>query len=136
LAAKPTPQDDKKAKDDKAAANDNNGDDGTIAIDDFARVDLRVARIAGAEQVEGADKLLRLTLDVGELGQRQVFAGIKSSYDPAVLEGRLTVMIANLAPRKMRFGLSEGMVLAAGGDAGGPYLLQPDEGAEPGMKIR
>jgi len=108
----------------------------TIEIGDFAKVDLRVARIAGAEHVEGADKLLKLTLDVGELGQRQVFAGIKSAYAPEKLEGRLTVMIANLAPRKMRFGVSEGMVLAAGGDAGGPFLMWPDEGATPGMKIK
>jgi len=108
----------------------------TIEIGDFAKVDLRVARIASAEHVEGADKLLKLTLDVGELGQRQVFAGIKSAYAPEKLEGRLTVMIANLAPRKMRFGVSEGMVLAAGGDAGGPFLMWPDEGATPGMKIK
>ena len=108
--------------------------DDTIAIDDFAKIDLRVARIERAESVEGADRLLRLTLDVGdEIGRRQVFAGIKAAYDPARLEGRLTVMIANLAPRTMRFGVSEGMVLAAG-DA--PYLLRPDEGAEPGMKIK
>jgi len=108
----------------------------TIEIGDFAKVDLRVARIASAEHVEGADKLLKLTLDVGELGQRQVFAGIKSAYAPEKLEGRLTVMIANLAPRKMRFGVSEGMVLAAGGDAGGPFLMWPDEGATPGMRIK
>ncbi|NNC23592.1 methionine--tRNA ligase [Salinisphaera sp. USBA-960] len=112
-----------------SASDDNN----TIQIDDFAKVDLRVARVAGAESVEGADKLLKLTLDVGDLGQRQVFAGIKPSYDPADLEGRLTVMVANLAPRKMRFGTSEGMVLAAGDQ---PYLLAPDSGAEPGMPIK
>src|SRR5690606_20374476 len=85
----------------------------TISIDEFAKIDLRVARIVKAEHVEGADKLLRLTLDVGALGQRQVFAGIRSAYDPARLEGRLTVLVANLAPRKMKFGVSEGMVLAA-----------------------
>lgn len=105
----------------------------TIEIDDFAKVDLRVARIASAEHVEGADKLLKLTLDVGELGQRQVFAGIKSAYAPETLEGRLTVMIANLAPRKMRFGVSEGMVLAAGES---PHLLSPDDGARPGDRIK
>ena len=106
-----------------------------IRIDDFMRIDLRVARIERAEQVEGADKLLRLTLDLG--GQtRQVFAGIRAAYDPAKLEGRLTVMVANLKPRKMRFGLSEGMVLAAGGDDGGPFLLSPDSGAEPGMRVK
>ncbi len=111
-------------------------EDGTIGIDDFTKVDLRIARIAAAEHVEGADKLLRLTLDVGELGQRQVFAGIKSAYDPATLVDRLTVMVANLAPRKMKFGLSEGMVLAASGDAGGPFLLAPDAGAAPGMRVK
>ena len=107
-----------------------------ITIDDFAKVDLRIARIANAEHVEGADKLLKLTLDVGMLGTRQVFAGIKSAYDPEKLKGRLTVVVANLAPRKMKFGLSEGMVLAASGDAPGLYLLSPDSGAEPGMKVK
>ena len=97
--------------------------------------DLRVARIVQAEHVEGADKLIRVQLDVGALGQRQVFAGIKSAYDPAALEGRLTVMVANLAPRKMRFGLSEGMVLAAG-DGKGIFLLSPDDGAAPGMRVK
>ena len=108
----------------------------TITIDDFAKVDLRIARIANAEHVEGADKLLKLTLDVGALGTKQVFAGIKSAYDPETLKGRLTVMVANLAPRKMKFGLSEGMVLAASGDGPGLYLLSPDSGAEPGMKVK
>jgi methionyl-tRNA synthetase len=107
-----------------------------ISIDDFSKIDLRVARITMAEHVEGADKLLRLTLDVGALGTRQVFAGIKSAYDPEALKGRLTVMVANLAPRKMKFGLSEGMVLAASGDAPGLYLLAPDSGAQPGMKVK
>jgi methionyl-tRNA synthetase len=107
-----------------------------ISIDDFSKIDLRVARITMAEHVEGADKLLRLTLDVGALGTRQVFAGIKSAYDPEALKGRLTVMVANLAPRKMKFGLSEGMVLAASGEAPGLYLLAPDSGAQPGMKVK
>jgi methionyl-tRNA synthetase len=107
-----------------------------IKIDDFAKIDLRIARIANAEHVEGADKLLKLTLDVGSLGTKQVFAGIKSAYDPETLKGRLTVMVANLAPRKMKFGMSEGMVLAASGDAPGLFLLSPDSGAEPGMKIK
>ncbi|MGD9787531.1 MAG: methionine--tRNA ligase [Sulfuricellaceae bacterium] len=107
-----------------------------ISIDDFAKVDLRIARIAAAEHVEGADKLLRLTLDVGELGTRQVFAGIKSAYAPEKLVGRLTVMVANLAPRKMKFGLSEGMVLAASGSEPGLFILSPDEGAQPGMKVK
>ncbi len=106
----------------------------TISIEEFKRVDLRIARIAGAERVEGADKLLRLTLDLG--GEtRTVFAGIKSSYDPAGLAGRLTVVVANLAPRKMKFGVSEGMVLAASGEGPGIYLLSPDSGAAPGMKV-
>jgi methionyl-tRNA synthetase len=110
--------------------------DATINIDDFAKIDLRIARIANAEHVEGADKLLKLTLDVGSLGTRQVFAGIKSAYDPAALIGKLTVVVANLAPRKMKFGLSEGMVLAASGDAPGLFLLSPDSGAQPGMKVK
>lgn len=107
-----------------------------ISTDDFTKIDLRIARIAAAEHVEGADKLLRLTLDVGELGTRQVFAGIKSAYDPATLVGRLTVVVANLAPRKMKFGMSEGMVLAASGDAPGLYILSPDSGAQPGMRVK
>jgi methionyl-tRNA synthetase len=110
-----------------------------ISIDDFAKVDLRIARIANAEHVEGAAKLLKLTLDVGPLGTRQVFAGIKSAYDPATLVGRLTVMVANLAPRKMKFGLSEGMVLAASdpeGKTAGLFLLSPDSGATPGMQVK
>lgn len=108
-----------------------------IDFDDFAKVDLRIVRIAKAEYVEGADKLLRLTLDLG--GEtRNVFAGIRSAYAPEALEGRLTVMVANLAPRKMRFGVSEGMVLAAGGGSDendGIYLLSPDSGAEPGQRV-
>ena len=108
----------------------------TITIDQFTAVDLRIARIAAAEAVPEADKLLRLQLDLGALGTRQVFAGIKSAYDPATLVGRLTVMVANLAPRKMRFGMSEGMVLAASDERGGPFLLAPDAGAEPGMRVK
>jgi methionyl-tRNA synthetase len=105
-----------------------------IEFPDFARVDLRVARIARAELVEGADKLLRLELDLG--GEtRQVFAGIRGHYEPGELDGRLTIMVANLAPRKMRFGVSEGMVLAASQGDGRPYLLSPDSGAEPGMRV-
>jgi methionyl-tRNA synthetase len=107
-----------------------------ISIDDFSKVDLRVARIAEAGAVEGADKLLRLQLDLGSLGTRQVFAGIKKAYDPDALVGKLTVCVANLAPRKMKFGLSEGMVLAASDESGGPCLLWPDEGARPGMRIK
>ena len=111
----------------------------TISIDEFGKIDLRVARIAAAEHVEGAEKLLKLTLDVGSLGTRQVFAGIKSAYDPATLVGRLTVMVANLTPRKMKFGLSEGMVLAASdgdGKTPGLFLLSPDSGATAGMKVK
>jgi methionyl-tRNA synthetase len=110
-----------------------------ISIDDFMSVDLRIARISEANQVEGADKLVRLLLDIGPLGTRQVFAGIKSAYDPATLVGRLTVMVANLAPRKMKFGLSEGMVLAASdpdGQVPGIFLLSPDSGAQPGMRVK
>jgi methionyl-tRNA synthetase len=108
----------------------------TITIDDFAKVDLRIARIVAADAVDGADKLVKLTLDVGEAKHRTVFAGIKSAYAPADLVGRLTPMVANLAPRKMRFGLSEGMVLAASGDGPGIYLLAPDDGATPGMHVK
>ena len=108
---------------------------GTISIDDFAKLDLRVARIAAADAVEGADKLLKLTLDVGG-STRIVFAGIKSAYDPAQLVGRHAVVVANLAPRKMRFGTSEGMILAASGDGPGLFLVSPDSGAEPGMRVK
>jgi len=107
----------------------------TIAFEDFAKVDLRVARIIKAEAVEGADKLLQLSVDLGD-ETRNIFAGIKAAYDPAKLEGRLTVVVANLAPRKMRFGVSEGMVLAAGPGGKDIFLLTPDDGARPGMKIK
>lgn len=106
------------------------------SIDDFAKVDLRVAKIVAAAPVEGADKLLSLTLDIGGGVTRQVFSGIKAAYQPEDLVGRLTVMIANLAPRKMKFGLSEGMVLAAGPGGKEIYLLEPDTGATPGQRIR
>ncbi len=107
----------------------------TIDFDTFARLDLRIARIVKAEAVEKADKLLQLTLDIG--GEtRNVFAGIKSAYAPEDLEGRLTVMVANLEPRKMRFGLSEGMVLAAGPGGKDLFILSPDDGAEPGMRVK
>jgi methionyl-tRNA synthetase len=110
--------------------------DDCIKIDDFAKVDLRIAKIVNAEHVEGADKLLKLTLDIGEDKTRQVFAGIKSAYDPATLVGRLTIMVANLAPRKMKFGMSEGMVLAASDETGGPFIMSPDDGAKPGMRVK
>jgi methionyl-tRNA synthetase len=106
-----------------------------ITVDDFAKIDLRIARIAKAETVEGADKLLQLTLDLGD-GQRTVFAGIRSAYAPEALVGRLTVVVANLKPRKMRFGTSEGMVLAAGPGGQEIFLLSPDTGAQPGMKVK
>ncbi|MCL4747169.1 MAG: methionine--tRNA ligase [Burkholderiaceae bacterium] len=113
---------------------------GVLSIDDFAKVELRVARIVAAQAVEGSDKLLRLTLDCGEDTPRTVFAGIKSAYSPESLVGRHTVMVANLAPRKMKFGVSQGMVLAAGFDdpaqGEGLFLLEPDEGAASGMRVR
>ncbi len=109
--------------------------DDTISIDDFMKVDLRIARVEKAEPVEGADKLLALTLDVGD-GRRQVFAGIKAAYEPGSLVGRHVVVVANLAPRKMRFGVSEGMVLAAGPGGSEIFLLSPDDGAEPGMRVK
>ncbi len=106
-----------------------------ISIDDFAKIDLRIAKIIHAEAVPEAKKLLKLTLDIG-FEQRQVFAGIKSAYEPEALIGKLTVMVANLAPRKMRFGMSEGMVLAAGPGGNDLYILSPDEGATPGMRVK
>jgi methionyl-tRNA synthetase len=111
-----------------------------ISIDDFSKVDLRVAKIVNCEHVEGAGKLLRLTLDVGEGRTRNVFSGIKSAYKPEDLIGKLTVMVANLAPRKMKFGVSEGMVLCASAADEkadpGLYVLEPIAGAKPGMRIR
>jgi methionyl-tRNA synthetase len=106
-----------------------------ISIDDFAKVDLRIARIIEAAPVEGADKLVRLVVDLGT-ERRTVFAGIRQAYAPEALVGRLTVVVANLAPRKMRFGTSEGMVLAAGPGGSDIFLLSPDTGAEPGMKVK
>lgn len=113
------------------------GDDiaATIEFDDFAKIDLRIVEIIKAEHVDGADKLLRLELDLGG-DKRQVFAGIKSAYQPEELVGRLTVMVANLAPRKMRFGLSEGMVLAAGPGGEEIFILSPDNGAQAGMRVK
>ena len=139
-------QSDKKADNavDKKQDAQTTAENAPISIDDFSKVDLRIAKIVNAEHVEGADKLIRLQLDIGETenGQpkcRQVFAGIKSAYEPAQLIGRLTVMVANLAPRKMKFGLSEGMVLAASdteGQTAGLYILSPDTGAQPGMRVK
>jgi methionyl-tRNA synthetase len=107
-----------------------------ISIDDFGKLDLRIARIVSAALVEGADKLLQLTVDLGEGKTRNVFAGIRSAYDPKQLAGRLTVVVANLAPRKMKFGLSEGMVLAAGPGGKDLFILSPDSGAQPGMRVK
>lgn len=119
----------------EATAEANDAEPKHINIDDFAKVELKVAKIIAADFVEGADKLLQLTLDVGD-HQRQVFSGIREAYDPADLVGRLTVVVANLAPRKMRFGVSEGMVLAAGPGGSNIFLLSPDSGAEPGMDVK
>jgi methionyl-tRNA synthetase len=107
-----------------------------ISIDDFLRVDLRVAKVLSAELVAGADKLLKLALDVGELGHRSVFAGIRAAYEPNSLVGRLIVVVANLEPRKMRFGVSEGMMLAAGPGGKEIFVLSPDSGAAPGMRVK
>ena len=106
-----------------------------INIKDFAKVELRVAKIVKAEGKEEADKLIKLHLDVGDLGERTVFAGIKSAYDPENLNGRHVVLVANLEPRKMKFGVSEGMVLASS-DEGSIYLISPDEGAKPGQLVK
>jgi methionyl-tRNA synthetase len=107
-----------------------------ISIDDFLRVDLRVARVLDAGLIDGADKLLQLRLDVGELGERLIFAGIRTAYDPKSLVGRLIVVVANLEPRKMRFGTSEGMLLAAGPGGADIFVLSPDTGATPGMRVK
>lgn len=128
-SAKPSNKKSHEKKNDKNAIAD------TISFEDFAKVDLRVAQIVEANFVEGADKLLQLTLDLGEYGQRQVFSGIKSAYSPEQLKGRLTIVVANLAPRKMTFGISEGMVLAAGPGGKDIWLLEPHEGAKPGLRV-
>jgi methionyl-tRNA synthetase len=107
-----------------------------ISIDDFLRIDLRVAKILTAELIAGADKLLKLRIDVGELGEREIFAGIRAAYDPTALVGRLVVVVANLEPRKMRFGISEGMMLAAGPGGKDIFALSPDSGATPGMRVK
>ena len=106
-----------------------------INIDQFAEIDLRVAEIKAASHVDGADKLLQLTLDVGDLGERNVFAGIKKAYDPESLVGKMVILVSNLEPRKMKFGLSEGMVLASSDDEG-IYLISPDSGATPGLRVK
>jgi methionyl-tRNA synthetase len=106
-----------------------------ITLEDFAKLDLRVAKIVRAEALEGADKLVKLTLDLGG-STRLVFAGIKPAYAPEQLEGKLAVVVANLAPRKMKFGVSEGMILAASGEGAGIFLVSPDAGAQPGMRVK
>ena len=111
-------------------------DSNLINIKDFAKVELRVAKIVKAEGIEEADKLIKLHLDVGDLGERTVFAGIKSAYDPESLNGRHVVLVANLEPRKMKFGVSEGMVLASSNDEGSIYLISPDEGSKPGQLVK
>ena len=114
----------------------NEEDNNIIQIDDFMKVDLRVAKVEEASYVEGADKLLAIKLNLGDLGTKNVFAGIKSAYKPAELKGKLVVMVYNLAPRKMKFGVSEGMILAASDSDGGIFVLSPDSGAQPGQKIK
>ncbi len=106
-----------------------------IEIDDFLKINLRVAQVESAEAVEEADKLIKLNLDLGRLGKKQVFAGIKKYYDPADLVGKLVICVANLKPRKMRFGLSEGMILAASTEDSGVFIVSPDNGSKPGMKV-
>jgi methionyl-tRNA synthetase len=128
------------AKADQTSEQDNTGFEPTIEFPDFAKVDLRIAAIVAAEQVEGADKLLRLKLDLGkdnngETIERTVLSGIKSAYAPEDLVGKLTVVVANLAPRKMKFGVSEGMILAAGPGGKEIWLLSPDSGATPGLRV-
>ena len=114
----------------------NEEENNIIQIDDFIKIDLRVARVKEVSNVEDADKLLSLKLDLGNLGTKNVFAGIKSAYEPSQLKDKLVVMVYNLAPRKMRFGVSEGMILAASDSEGGIFVLSPDSGAQPGQKIK
>ncbi len=136
-AASPTPPASAKATAAKVApAPAADGPAPTISIEEFGKVDLRIARVDSAELVEGADKLLKLGVDLGGDGKRTIFAGIRSAYEPAQLVGRFVVVVANLAPRKMRFGTSEGMVLAAGPGGKDVFLVSPDAGGEPGMKVK
>jgi len=107
-----------------------------ITIEDFIKLDLRIARVKSAESVEEADKLLKLELDLGPLGKKTVFAGMKQAYEPESLINKMVVCVNNLKDRKMRFGTSEGMILAAGDDEIGIFILSPDQGAEPGMQVR
>ena len=107
-----------------------------ITIEDFIKLDLRIARVKKAESVEEADKLLKLELDLGPLGCKTIFAGMKQTYKPESLINKMVVCVNNLKDRKMRFGTSEGMILAAGDDEIGIFILSPDQGAEPGMQVR
>ena len=107
-----------------------------ITIEDFMKLDLRVAKVNTAEAVEEADKLLKLELDLGELGNKTVFAGMKQAYEPEELINKMVICVNNLKHRKMRFGTSEGMILAAGDDEIGIFIISPDQGAEPGMQVR
>ena len=117
--------------------NDENSNDmNTIDIKQFSDVELRVAKIMSAEDIEEADKLIKLTLSVGELGQKTVFAGIKSAYSKEELADKMVVLVYNLAPRKMKFGISEGMVLASSDDEGGIFLISPDKGAKEGQRVK
>lgn len=134
-ADKPAVEKKAEKKKEKTTKADPNALAAEIEFDDFAKVDLRIAKISKAEYVEGADKLLRLELDLGELGSRQVFSGIRAAYEPEQLTGKLTVVVANLKARQMKFGLSEGMVLAAGPGGKDLWLLEPHAGAQPGMRI-
>ena len=137
LAAAPAPATPAKNVEEKPAATQESNAPTFIGIDDFAKLDLRIGKVLVCEFVEGSDKLLRFELDAGELGKRQIFSGIRGSYgEPEKLVGRSVVFIANLAPRKMRFGLSEGMILSAGFDGGALALLDADSGAQPGMPVR
>lgn len=135
LEAAPTEKKKVKKSSDKKSKETGNMENELIDFEDFAKVDLRIARIVKAEHIEGAEKLLRLTLDIGT-ETRNVFAGIKSAYSPEDLEGKLTVMVANLKPRKMKFGVSEGMVLAAGPGGKDLWIMEPHAGAQPGMKVK
>tara|TARA_Y100000590_G_scaffold381020_1_gene449815 strand:+ start:216 stop:548 length:333 start_codon:yes stop_codon:yes gene_type:complete len=107
-----------------------------ININNFAKIDLRIARIKNAHMVEEAEKLIKLELDLGDLGLKTVFAGIKKAYSPEDLKDKLVVCVNNLKPREMRFGISEGMILAAGDDDIGIFIISPDEGAKPGMQVK
>jgi methionyl-tRNA synthetase len=136
-AANKKPKESGKSMSEKVAGNETAAAPTTIAMDDFARLDLRIGKVSACEFVDGSDKLLRFELDAGPLGTRQIFSGIRAAYgEPDKLIGRNVVFIANLAPRKMRFGLSEGMILSAGDGGSDLFLLDADQGAKPGATVR